>query len=1063
MNKEVEILVAHEKENFDDLMSVGLQPLADAMELDRIVVYRFFDTNEGKRLRQSYRWDRAAGGTTFLNEDMKIVSHSAMLVRWLSVLSENDCINLQLNEASEDELNFLNRFNIKSILIVPIFTHGEFWGGITFQDHKKERRFCDDCNDLFRAAARVCANAVIRMESTNVTNETIAKLEKREKMTTILNKMSVLFLSRNEISFEITMTEGIKLIADALNLDRVSVWRNSIKSDGLHGAQVYRWDREAGGTSKPTKGLEDASYAQLAPKWAKVFTNGGEINTPARFTTGREYETLKTLGCVSTFFTPIFIGGSCWGFVLFEDRQNERFFEESDVEIMRSAALLCTNTVIRAEMEQEIIKVNEQLSNRLKLQVVTSEIMKKLIGNAEIDELLRDTIEKIGNCLNVSRVVIVATDRENNVVHIKNIWYAADAPKLLAVSFKFMDFFTKYFPVKLSDTNAIMPPVVCEFAAESEYEEFKEFASIDIGGFVLSPIYIEGKLWGFLNVEQCNSSRVWTESEIKFAATAASAVSNVIMRELYNSQSKESLKKAIAASKAKSEFLSNMSHEIRTPINSIVGMTTIGKNSCDIGRKDYCFSKIENASKHLLGIINDILDMSKIESNKFELSSVEFSFEKMLKRVADFINFRVSEKQQKFTVRIDKFIPKTLVGDDQRLAQIITNLLSNAVKFTPEKGSIHLDARFFDEKDGFCTIQIRVSDTGIGIDKKQQETLFDPFKQAESSTTRKFGGTGLGLSISKSVVELMNGEIWFESEPDKGSTFTFTAQLKCGKDESKSVVRGVNWSNVKILAVDDDPVILTYFQEILQRYGVNCDTASNGEEALKIAKQKGAYNIYFLDWQMPEMDGIKLIAELKKSGYADSEKSVVIMISSAELGVIEEKAKKAGIDKFLTKPLFSSEIMDVLNEFLGVEQQQADEKTSKPDGVFADYHILLVEDVKINCEILLALFEPTLLKIDCAENGLEAVEMFAESSDKYDLIFMDLQMPEMDGYEATKRIRTMNIDKAKNIPIIAMTANVFKEDIEKCLAIGMNDHVGKPIDFDDVLEKMKKYLPKKGR
>jgi signal transduction histidine kinase/CheY-like chemotaxis protein len=871
--------------------------------------------------------------------------------------------------------------------------------------------------------------------------------------------MSALFLSHSEKTFENTMTVGIRLIADALDLDRVSVWRYSARFDGLHGSQIYRWDKEKGGTTPPTKWLEDVSFTQLAPSWAEILPNGGEINSPTRLMTGREHETMKMLGCVSVFFTPVSIGGVCWGFVLFEDRRNERFFQESDVEIMRSAALLCTNTVIRAEMEREIVKTSKQLSDRLKRQVVMSLIMKRLIDNDSMDVLLNDVISKVGTCLSASRAIISQANMEDGVITLKNVWYAENAPKHLVKSFGFMDIFKKYFPAKLPSERTV-PPIICELASESDQEEFKRFADIDIGGFILSPIYVEGELWGFLGIDQCNAKRVWTESETEFVISTTNAVSNAIMRELYNMQAKESLEKATNASKAKSEFLSNMSHEIRTPINSIVGMTTIGKNAADITRKDYCFSKIEDASKHLLGVINDVLDMSKIEANKFELSPIEFSFEKMLQRIAGIINFRISEKQQEFTVKIDKSIPKTLIGDDQRLAQVITNLISNAGKFTPEKGSIRLDTCFLGEENGVCTIQVSVSDSGIGISKEQLENLFHPFTQAEMNTTRKFGGTGLGLSISKSIVEMMGGKIWVESEIGKGSTFFFNVQIERGKDVDDSNLRGINWSNVKILAVDDDPEILKYFQDILHRYGVNCDIAENGEEAMKITKQNGGYNIYFVDWRMPEMDGIKLTTELKKNGYAEHEKAIVIMISSAELGAIEKEAKKAGVNKFLTKPLFPSAIVDILNEFLDVEQKQTDGKTSKLDGLLAGYHILLAEDVKVNSEILLALFEPTLLKIDCAENGLEAVGMFVESSDKYDMIFMDLQMPEMDGYEATKRIRAMNLEKAKNIPIIAMTANVFKEDVERCLKTGMNDHIGKPIDFDEVLEKMRKYLPK---
>ncbi|MCL1946124.1 MAG: response regulator [Chitinivibrionia bacterium] len=522
--------------------------------------------------------------------------------------------------------------------------------------------------------------------------------------------------------------------------------------------------------------------------------------------------------------------------------------------------------------------------------------------------------------------------------------------------------------------------------------------------------------------------------------------------------------KADMESRYKSAFLANMSHEIRTPMNAIIGMTSIGKTADDVKRKDYCFSKIEDASKHLLGVINDILDMSKIEANKLELSPTEFDFEKMLQRVVNVVNFRVGEKRQDLSVRIDKSIPNVLVGDDQRLAQVITNLLSNAAKFTSEGGSIHLDTRFMGEENGLSVIQFRVKDTGIGISPEQQENLFQSFQQAETGISRRFGGTGLGLSISKSIVQMMGGKIWVESELGKGATFIFEIPMaKSEKQLHSSLKRGVNWSNVRVLVVDDDKNVLTYIQEIMRGFGVSCDIAANGEEALNIVKQKGAYNIYFVDWRMPGIDGIKLTSKLKESGYADPDKTVVIMISAAELNVVEVDAKKAGVDKFLSKPLFPSAIMDILNEFLDVEPQKhkTSEKSTNFDGYFEGYRVLLAEDVKVNCEIVQALFEPTLLKIDCVENGLEAIDAFAENPDNYDLIFMDVQMPVMDGYEATRRIRLLNIDKAKTIPIIAMTANVFKEDIERCKEVGMNDHVGKPLDFDDVAEKLRKYLPKR--
>ncbi|MDR3363986.1 MAG: response regulator [Clostridiales Family XIII bacterium] len=384
-------------------------------------------------------------------------------------------------------------------------------------------------------------------------------------------------------------------------------------------------------------------------------------------------------------------------------------------------------------------------------------------------------------------------------------------------------------------------------------------------------------------------------------------------------RAEEQQRAAEAASRAKSDFLSNMSHEIRTPLNAIIGMTAIGKSAEDTERTEYAFDRIGNASTHLLGVINDILDMSKIEANRFELSCVDFSFKNLIYEVSNVAAFRIEEKQQSFLVNIDETIPASLVGDDQRLAQVIANLLSNAVKFTPDLGEIRLDATLASEADGVCTVQICVTDTGIGISEEQQARLFQSFSQAESGTSRKYGGTGLGLAISKRIVEMMKGQIWATSTPGEGTAFCFTAQL----------MRGL---------------------------------AENGIQG-----------------------GIK-------------------------------------------------------------SANQAE------DNDFSGCNILLADDVEINREIVIALLGDTGLSIDSAENGLQAVEMYQENPGRYNMVFMDVQMPEMDGLDATVAIRAFEASNGIGpVPIIAMTANVFREDIEKCLAAGMNGHLGKPIDLNDML------------
>ncbi|MDR0390104.1 MAG: response regulator, partial [Spirochaetaceae bacterium] len=416
------------------------------------------------------------------------------------------------------------------------------------------------------------------------------------------------------------------------------------------------------------------------------------------------------------------------------------------------------------------------------------------------------------------------------------------------------------------------------------------------------------------------SEEIKTELEKRFAITGSESkkLAGSLLRMVKIMQ--ERIEAAMAANRAKSQFLSNMSHEMRTPMNAIIGMTTIGLSSADAEKKNYCLGKIENASGHLLNVINDILDMSKIEANKFELFSEEFLFEKTLKRSVEMNSFKINEKRQQLTVTIDSKIPPWLIGDDHRLAQVVTNLLGNAVKFTPEEGAIYLDAKLDGEEDGCCVIRITVTDTGIGISEEQQKRLFTSFQQADGNTSRKFGGTGLGLAISKQIIEMMNGAIWIQSEIGKGSSFIFTVKVKRGKTASPAVAG----------------------------QAINAEPADN----------------------------------------------------------------------------------------------------------FAGRRILLVEDVEINKEIVCSLLEDTGLIIDWAENGVEAVRLFREHGDEYSLILMDLQMPEMDGFEATRRIRELEQaaeastpDKAqRQIPIIAMTANVLQEDIDKCFDAGMNDHLGKPVD-----------------
>ena len=519
---------------------------------------------------------------------------------------------------------------------------------------------------------------------------------------------------------------------------------------------------------------------------------------------------------------------------------------------------------------------------------------------------------------------------------------------------------------------------------------------------------------------------------------------------------------AQAASRAKSDFLSHMSLEIRTPLNAIIGMINIAMSTEDIDKKNYCLKRADSASIHLLGIINDVLDMSKIEAEKFELSYGEVCFEEMLTNVTNLANVRAEEKQQTFIVNLSKNVPVYVETDELRLSQVIMNLLTNAIKFTPEKGLVNLNIIMTDERCGEVTLRVEVTDTGIGISKEQQALLFESFSQADAGISKKYGGTGLGLAISKRIVELMGGEIWFESELGKGSKFMFTIKVKkLIKKPFTKLPADMKPEDIRILAIDDSEEEREYIIRVMDSLNLRCDVAASGAEAVHLIKNARGkqYNIFFVDRQIHSMDGIELVRRIKE---ISKDNSWVIMISSDDWAPIEKEAAAAGVNHFVLRPLSPSTLVNAINYSLKEDQNGSTNTVpviqTKKNHNFAGHNILIAEDVDINREIMSSVLEDTQISIDFAENGKIAVAMFSKNQDKYSLILMDVNMPEMDGYEATQRIRALGTKQSESIPIVAMTANVFREDIEKCIESGMDDHTGKPVDVDAICGLLNKYL-----
>ena len=555
---------------------------------------------------------------------------------------------------------------------------------------------------------------------------------------------------------------------------------------------------------------------------------------------------------------------------------------------------------------------------------------------------------------------------------------------------------------------------------------------------------------------------------IKFIPMRSSETGNEGAMVIFNdvTEIERAREDAELASAAKSEFLLDISHEMRTPLNAIIGMTSIARKSDRPERKEYCLKKIEDASTNLLDVISEILDISKIETNKLELTNESFVFERTIQKAVNMINFQVEEKHQFFSVNLNDTIPHTLTGDSKRLIQIITNLLSNAVKFTPDGGSVRLDARLETTENDINVVQIEITDSGIGISAENQSRLFHSFHRVSSGSKREFGKTGMGLAISRHLVELMGGRIWVDSELGMGATFGFTFRARQGAEsENKLLANNTYWANKRALVVDDAPNILVYFRSEASRLFISCDIALSGEAALELVEKNGLYDIYFIDLKMQGMNGIETARKIKEMSEGKAKPSIAVMLSAVEWKQIEADAKTAGIEYYLQKPLFRSDIIDCLNNCFGPLPQEEEQAQDKKDD-FEGFRILLAEDIEINREIVLAYLEPTKLTVDCAENGKVALKKVMSAETPYDVIFMDLQMPEMDGYEATFKIRKFEEEHnvgtgavaIKQTPIIAMTASVFREDIEKCLEIGMNDHIGLPLDIKEMLKKLRFYL-----
>ncbi|MCL2472296.1 MAG: ATP-binding protein [Treponema sp.] len=595
-------------------------------------------------------------------------------------------------------------------------------------------------------------------------------------------------------------------------------------------------------------------------------------------------------------------------------------------------AIFVISMVTMTKRMYQAISEKAELKKQLQHEELMSVISQNFTTTEDPQKLINDALKKCGEFINVEQAFLARYNRGEEVLECINEWYSGPAQSLISrkVTWHFtpdMEYYRDLLQngyVMVNDCHSIT------------YPNFNRVKEHNISAFFNIPIHISGIFWGLLGFVEYEKPRLWDKSEIFLGRQIAGIFSGVISRNAAEEELIRAKEMAEQGNKSKSEFLSRMSHEMRTPLNAIIGMTEIGQTAKETVRKDYCFNKIESASTHLLGVINDILDMSRIEADKMELSNNKMNINKMFERIINMTRYQIETKRQNFSLSIGKEVPGTIISDEQRLTQVLVNLLNNAIKFTPEEGAISVTVNklppepFADAtapvsggKGNICILQFEIKDSGIGIPMSLQAKLFSSFEQADGTISRKYGGAGLGLTISKKLVQLMGGSIRVNSVTGKGTSFIFEIRA-----ETENTIG-----------------------------------ADNPEDAA----------------------------------------------------------------------------------------------TQFAEGCFKKIKILIAEDIEINREIIAELLQFTGAGIDFATNGREACEKYSANPADYNIIFMDIHMPELNGYEAVKIIRLLEDPHAKTVPIIAMTADVFQEDIEKCISAGMNDHVGKPLDMNDVLGKIAKY------
>ncbi|MDR1480818.1 MAG: response regulator [Planctomycetaceae bacterium] len=885
-------------------------------------------------------------------------------------------------------------------------------------------------------------------------------LETRDKLMTATNEVAKILLDEDE-GFAKQVLRTLEILGNATGVDRVYVWKNHTGNDNkLYTTQLCEWSANAAPHQLHSYTV-DVPFDEAIPTWHGILSAGKCVNNLVRLMPQAEQNQLKPQGIISILVAPIMFNDDLWGFIGFDDCVRERTWGELEVNILQSAGMLLASAIVRCQT-RETLEAEQALMRRI---------------------------------FETSPTGVVITT--GGILRLQNKPFAA------------------MHGLQIGDS-------VYGCYVDSAEREIVEKDMLAKQSATNHPVQLhcaDGLIRDFLIT--CQS--------IQYKGKDSWLCWVVDISDLKNSERAMKIARDLAeeGTRAKSEFLARMSHEIRTPMNAILGMTYLClQTELTAVQRDYLL-KTQTATTNLLEVIDDILDFSKIEAGKIELENIQFHLSEVLRDIIDVVEIKAGEKGLALRANVSERVYDHLIGDPTRLRQILTNLVNNAVKFTETGGvTVNVDVYFKngDESDytkikttqsmlsenpmpdavslvrGDCNsiisagndsilLMFEVFDTGIGMTEEQVANLFESFSQADGSTTRKYGGTGLGLVIVKNLVELMGGMIGVRSQSSKGSMFWFMLPFaKVTKATKVTNVLGggeaVNFSQRRILVVDDDPVAREHIRELIVSLSIRVEAVDSGEAAidalLNAAKNNFHYDLTLIDWKMPRMDGIETIRRIRLSPDIH-EQPRILMISAYDRGECLRQSRDLGLAGFLVKPITLRAINEIFNRIFQPnntenittkntidtnntndnhkdKNKSKDKNIAQTKGIIEGKKILLVEDNKINQLVAKEILKLLNVDLTIANNGLEALE--AVKSGDFDLILMDVQMPVMDGLTAAKEIRKLNKTWATKIPILAMTANAMDVDYQKSIESGMDDHLTKPIDPTKLKQALETWIEK---